>query len=476
MLQADGVDWATAVMATPANVDALRAQGIDDGWLDQASANDLVLAAQGADDEAVAAGIDAGERALFDARPASASSDQAAPARTLREAVDRLPGANVAIISVPGPFAALEAHKAIGAGLHVLLFSDNVPVEEEVELKERAVRLGRLVMGPGAGTAVLGGCGLGFANVVRPGRVGVVAAAGTGAQEVMSLLDQWGAGVSQVIGVGGRDLSEAVGGRMAAAAVQALDEDPGTDVILLVSKPPSPEVAERVVAAAKSTPVIAALIGHDTLEGGATDALAALGLPVPDLVAGLPDAVERAAARLGPKRTLVHGLYSGGTLCYEALGLLGTVLGVPVHSNIPLDKRHGLPAPPGAHVCLDLGEEEYTRGRPHPMIDPEARLELLEEAGRRPDVAAILLDVVLGYGAHSDPAGTLAPQCAAIIEAGGPAVVAYVLGTEGDPQGLESQRRILREAGCVVAPTGARAALAAAAVARRQPALVKVLP
>src|SRR5581483_2775546 len=339
MLQTEGVDWATAVMATPANVDALRAQGIDDGWLDQASANDLVLAAQGADDDAVVAGVAAGERALFEARPAAGGggAGEAAPARTLDEAVARLPGANVAIVSVPGPFAALEAHKAIGAGLHVLLFSDNVHVEEEVELKERAVRLGRLVMGPGAGTAVLGGCGLGFANVVRRGRVGVVAAAGTGAQEVMSLLDQWGAGVSQVIGVGGRDLSEAVGGRMAAAAVQALDEEPGTDVILLVSKPPSPEVAERVVAAATRTPVVSALIGVDTLEGGATATLTALGMPVPDLVAGLADAVERAAARLAPERTLVHGLYSGGTLCYEALGLLGTVLGTPVWSNIPLD-------------------------------------------------------------------------------------------------------------------------------------------
>jgi len=181
----DAVTWATSVMATPANVEALAAEGIAGGPLEGATANDLVLAVIAETTDALDAAIVAGEEALFAARPAR--GDRALePARSLDEARARLPGANVAIISVPGPFAALEAHKALGAGLHVLLFSDNVDVEEEIELKDRAIGLGRLVMGPGAGTAVLGGCGLGFANVVARGRVGVVAAAGTGAQEVMA--------------------------------------------------------------------------------------------------------------------------------------------------------------------------------------------------------------------------------------------------------------------------------------------------
>jgi FdrA protein len=488
MASTPGVTWATAVMATPANVEALAEQGISGGELTGATANDLVLAVLGDGDEALDAAVAAGDDALFAARPARAGRTAQAPARSLDEARDRVPDANVAIISVPGPYAALEAHKALSAGLHVLLFSDNVPLDEEVELKDRAVQLGRLVMGPGAGTAVLGGCGLGFANVVERGPVGVVAAAGTGAQEVMALLDQWGAGLSQVIGVGGRDLSGAVQGRMAGAAVAALDADPNTEVILLVSKPPVESVARGVIARASTTPVVAALIGLDeladlpsgtvvtpTLEGGAAATMAALGRAAPDESADLRQAVESALARLGPERSLVSGLYSGGTLCYEALGLLGKLLG-PIHSNIPLDKRYGLPAPAGAHVCLDLGEEEYTQGRPHPMIDPEARLTLLREAGERPEVAAILLDVVLGYGAHDDPAGTFAPVCAEIAERGGPVIVAYVLGTGGDPQGLEAQRARLRDAGCIVAPTAARAALAAAALALRKPELVEVLP
>ncbi len=487
MRQVDGVDWATAVMATSANVEAVRSEGVDDDALTTAAANDLLLAVKG-DGDAPGDGIAAGEHALFDARDPSGGGPSTRAARTLEQAVGSAPGTNVAIVSVPGPYAALEAHKALGAGLHVLLFSDNVPVADEIELKDRAVRLGLLVMGPGAGTAVIGGTGLGFANVVEPGTVGVVAAAGTGAQEVMCLLDQWGAGCSQVIGVGGRDLSEAVGGRMAAAAVRALDADPGTDVILLVSKPPAAAVAAEVISQAVGTPVVAALIGtaelaglpagtpvRATLEGGVEATMELLGLPFPDLGTSLRASVEEAARRLSADQVLVHGLFSGGTLCYEALGLLGPIVG-PVWSNIPLDPAHRVPAPAGSHVCVDLGEEEYTQGRPHPMIDPDARLEMLQEVGRRPDVAAVLVDVVLGYGSHPDPAGVLAPLCREIAEAGGPVVVAYVLGTDGDPQGLDAQRRQLGDAGCVVAPTGARAALAAAAVALRRPELVESRP
>jgi FdrA protein len=241
-----------------------------------------------------------------------------------------------------------------------------------------------------------------------------------------------------------------------------------------------------VLAEAGGKPAVAALIGlaepvptpdgvqlASTLEGGASALLAALGLPPLDLDGGLRAAVTEAAAGLPSERTVVRGLFSGGTLCYEALVILSGILG-PVYSNTPIDKAFGLPAPDGAHVCLDLGEEEFTKGRPHPMIDPEARLEHLRVEGSRPDVAVVLIDVVLGYGAHDDPAGRLAPVCAELRDGGrGPAVVAYVLGTDGDPQGLAGQRAILAEAGCIVPPTAGRAALAAAALAVRRPELVE---
>ncbi len=512
MMEVDGVEWAAAAMGTPANLETLAGKGFDTNSFD-ATANDCFLAIDAASDDALEAALQAGKQALAGGAHGSQAGGLAGAAaaerpRSFREAVDAVGAeANVAIVSVPGDYASLEAHKALSAGLHVLLFSDNVSLEEEVELKERAEAEGLLVMGPGAGTAMLGGTCLGFANVIRgadsdddsnvdgdrrPG-VGVVAAAGTGAQEVAALLDRGGARVTAIIGVGGRDLSETVGGRMAKSGLRALRAHAGTDAVLLVSKPPSEAVAKAVLAEAGGPhlppprkPAVAALIGlaepvptpegvrlASTLEGGATGLLSALGLPPLDLDAGLKAAVTEAITTLPDERRLVRGLFSGGTLCYEALVILSGILG-PVYSNTPIRKGWGLPAPDGAHVCLDLGEEEYTKGRPHPMIDPEARIEHLRDVGARPDVAVVLLDVVLGYGAHDDPAGRLAPVCADIRAGGaGPAVVAYVLGTDSDPQDLAGQRQKLVEAGCIVPQTAGRAALAAAALADRRPDLVE---
>ena len=485
MRQSEGVEFAAAVMATPANIDDLREQGFTTDELAPGTPNDLVLAVRGEDATLVANALERGEQALNPTGSTTAGPPARQP-RMVRQAVDELVGANVAIVSVPGPYAALEAHDALAAGLDVLLFSDNVSVDEEIALKDHAARAGRLVLGPGAGTASLGGCGLGFANAVAAGHVGVVAAAGTGAQEVMVLLDRWGEGVSHVIGVGGRDLSAAVAGRSARRAVRALENDPATDVVLLVSKPPSPDVATAVVSVAATKPLVAALVGlapgttvegaaavSSTLEGGVARVVELRGGRPPSDWSSWRRAVEGRVGGLGAGRVTVLGLFSGGTLCYEALTLLQPLLG-PVWSNTPLDDRYRVPAPDGAHVCLDLGEEEYTKGRPHPMIDAEARLELLAEAGTRDDVAVVLLDVVLGHGAHPDPASVLAPACAALGAPGGPLVVVYVLGTDRDPQGLDRQCAGFREAGCLLAPTSARAALAAAAIALRRPELVEI--
>jgi FdrA protein len=480
MQDSEDVRWASASMATPAVVADLEGRGFAPDSLDGADANALVLAVEADADPAASQALDRGRALLFaeagrDGRDET-GRDQPEP-RTVGEAARLLPAANVAVVSVPGPYAAIAAHSALTAGLHVLLFSDNVPVAEEVALKRRASRLGRLVMGPGAGTAMLGGVGLGFANAVGPGPVGVVAAAGTGAQEVMTLLDRWGIGVSQVIGVGGRDLSAGVGGLMARDAVRALDADPGTEVILLVSKPPAEEVARTVIGASRDTPVVAACLGMSapdgrlagadlaaTLEGGALRVAEILGRAAPDLGAPVPGH-EAAIARVGAGRTAVRGFFTGGTLCYEAQVILSQALG-PVYSNIPLHPDLGLPAPPGAHICLDLGEEEYTKGRPHPMIDPAARREILREQAFGADIAAVLLDVVLGYGSHPDPAGEIAGTCADIV-AGGAAVVCYVLGAHADRQGLGRQRAALAEAGAVVTESAAQAARAAAAIAER---------
>lgn len=493
MRDATGIEWAGAVMATRESLAELGTQGFSDTELDGLDADDLVLAVRGQDEDACAAALHAGqESAAAQGEGLSGAPVERAPT-TLAEAARRAPQSNVAIISVPGPYAALEAHHALTAGMHVLLFSDGVPVDEEVELKARATDLGLLVMGPGAGTAVLGGTGLGFANVLAPRTrstatrsVGVVAAAGTGAQEVSALLDRWAVPVSQVIGVGGRDLSEQVGGATTRLALRALDDDDATDVVLLVSKPPSVPVAEAVLTTVGSTPLVAAFMGHrdvgedgdltppegvaltPTLEQGAAVAAARAGVDVPPLARGLPAKIAAACERLTAGRVRVSGLFSGGTLCYEAQWVLEQYLGA-IWSNEPLREECRTPAPDGAHVLLDVGAEEYTRGVPHPMIDPSGRLELLRAQAEDPTVAVVLLDVVLGHGSHDDPAGQIAPVAAELMADGGPQVMAYVLGTEGDPQGYSAQRGLLEAAGVIVAETNARTAYAAAALVLRDP-------
>ena len=486
MREVEGVEWASAAMATPANLEILQTEGVAPATVTAAGSNDFFLVVRAATEEICALALAAGETAVTSSTAPPDDAGYTDAPSSLREAVRDQPDFNVAVISVPGDYAALAAVQALSADLHVLLFSDNVPVAKEIALKDHALSRGRLLMGPGAGTAMLGGVGLGFANVVRPGPVGIVAAAGTGAQEAMSLLDRWGVGVSQVIGVGGRDVSGEVGGRMSKAAVRALRDDPATEVILFVSTPPAPEVAAEVLATAGDTPLVAALIGldpgfpappgvvlADTLESGVVATLGAFGMHAPDTTTTEGPSVEQVCSRLAPDRRLVRGLFSGGTLCYESLVVLGRTIG-EVHSNTPINKAWAMPAPEGSHQCLDLGEEEYTRGRPHPMIDPEARIELLGQHARDPQVAVIILDVVLGHGSDPDPARTLAPACRSAMADGGPQIVAYVLGTDQDPQGFAGQREALVQAGCIVTPTAARASLVAAAIATRDPGLARM--
>jgi FdrA protein len=467
-------------MATPQNLDLLAEQGVD---AHEARANDLLLVARARSPEDAARALDAAEAVLAGTQAVDRDLTVARPL-TITAAVAELPDANVAVVSVPGPYATLAAHQALSAGLHVLLFSDGVSVADEVALKARAESLGRLVMGPGAGTAVLGGVGLGFANAVSPGRVGVVAAAGTGAQEVLALLAASGCGVVGVIGVGGRDLSRAVGGRMTRFALQLLAAQADVDVLLLVSKPPDPDVLASVLPAASGKPLVIVAQGAGevptpvkgrsvrTIDEGLEAALAELGMPAPELGIGLRAMADTAIEHLDPGRTAVRGVFSGGSLCYQAMHILSRRLG-PIYSNTPLEPDWRVPAPPGGHVCIDAGEEEFTVSRPHPMIDAEARVDLLRQAGDDPTTAVLLFDVVLGHGAHPDPAGVFAPVVQPMT---GPTVVVHVLGTDADPQGLEGQRRALADAGCLVAPSGARAALLAAAVAARDASLVEGVP
>jgi FdrA protein len=440
----DGVDAALVAMATELNLDFLAPMGFDPGAVD-AGPNDLVVAVRAGSDEALAAALATLETALAASRrPTTSSWGEAPPPRTTGAAVAAT-GAGLALVSTPGEHAFVEALDALRAGANVLVFSDNVPVDAEVKLKDEAADRGLLVMGPDCGTAIVGGVGLGFANVVRPGPVGVVAASGTGAQQLTCLLDDAGVGVSHVLGVGGRDLSAEVGARSTLAALRALDGDPATEVVVVLSKPPAPEVAERVRAAADglATPVVLGLLGgEDDLTAIADRVVAAAGgTPVTPASWPRPDRA--------PRPGHLRGLFAGGTLASEALVLAVRRLG-PVASNLHLDGATPLDGISAAgHLVVDLGEDEFTRGRPHPMIDATLRRERVAAEAARDDTAVLLLDVVLGHGAHPDPAADLAPAVRDTV-ARGVHVVVSLTGSAGDPQGRDRQAETLHAAGASV--------------------------
>jgi FdrA protein len=431
----DGVLRVGAVMATPANLSILAEAGMLPEGL-TTSPDDLLIAVRARDDLAAEAALDVAEAGLTAADSVRGDRAEVLP-QTVSEGLALDPGCTIATVSTPGTYAPVVVEQALRSGLHVFCFSDNVDVADEIRLKRMAAKQGLLLMGPDCGTAMLDGVPLGFANVLRPGPIAMIAASGTGAQEVSCLLDAAGAGVAQIIGVGGRDLSEEVGGITTHLALDMVLADPGTEVVVLVSKPPSPRVARELLdrLAGARRPVVACLLGMEdsdgevvvrgTLEGGAAAAAAAVGR---ELVLGeLAPAPRPALSSTG-----VVGLYTGGTLASEVKVILG---------------RSGV----GAEI-LDLGDDEFTAGRPHPMIDPAARAERVVAVGERADVGLLLLDLVLGHGASDDPATPLAEavrtaRATAARHGRELVVVGSVCGTAGDPQGLERQRAIASEAG-----------------------------
>ena len=464
-----GVFDAGVVMATPPNREMLAASGLLPGGAEsgaEAGDGDLLIAVK-AEDEAAAGEALSRVDALLQVRRSGGSQGGYRP-RSLQGAVQALPGAQWALISVPGRSAAGVAEQALDLRLNVFLYSDNVPVADESALKRNAAARGLLVMGPDCGTAVIGGAGLGFANRVRRGSIGIVAASGTGLQMVASRVHELGGGISQAIGTGGRDLAEAVGGITARQALDLLGRDAETETIVLLSKPPSPAVAAQVLAAARATgkPVVVNFLGWMppvrrlgairfavSLEEAAEMALEAH--LDPDVGEGLVPSREGGkvksshpllSSRPGGGKPLpyvrtgcIRGLFSGGTLAAEVRFALQAFLR------------------PENLTILDLGDDEFTVGRLHPMIDQDLRLRRLRAEAADPAVSVILLDVVLGDGAHADPAGELAPvieRClSARNDSNALAVLALVVGTDQDPQNLDEQTATLERAGAGVCRT-----------------------
>lgn len=473
-----GVLDAGVVMAADANKDVLAQSELLTDEIKAAGADDLAIVVRGEDEAAAQAAIQKVDELIAARRSQSVGEEYRS--KTLESASKRAPDAQWVLVSVPGRYAAGVARQALDLGKNVFLYSDNVPLDDEISLKQESSRRGLLVMGPDCGTAIVNGVGLGFANKVRRGPIGVVAAAGTGLQQVTSRIHQMGGGITQALGTGGRDLSEAVNAATARQALDLLNRDPETKVIVLLSKPPAARVADELVAAARlvSKPVVVNFIGHATAMRRVDNVTFAATIEetaeiAVRLAANWKDETDDLnPGRFAPGQRYLRGLFSGGTLAYEAQLVLREYLPA-VYSNAPLSKDLRLKDSLASreHTLIDLGEDEFTVGRLHPMMDNALRVRRLEKEAADPQTAIILLDVVLGFGAHPNPAGELAPAIAEArknAQAGGRflEVVAVVTGTDEDPQDMNAQIQLLKEAGAIVETSNDTAARRVGRLAR----------
>jgi len=491
--EVQGVKKGAVVMATDLNKQILRDVGLFTAVLEEAKPDHLVVAVSLEDESYLDPVLKFIEAELEREATRSQGVGQMNP-KTLESAFEALPGANLALISVPGTYAKREALRALKQGLHVFLFSDNVSLDEEIELKQFAEKNGLLVMGPGCGTAIINGIGLAFANVLKEGPVGIVAAAGTGLQEVSSLISNAGVGISHGFGTGGRDLSDKIGGITARQALHILEKDPKTKVIVLISKPPGPHTAQKLsgTLAGMNKPVVLNFIGLSssieksdnvfvtkTLEDAALRAVCLIrGEEFKERVfakeaGNVLKIAEREYNRFDEKQQYVRGLYSGGTVCSEATLILAELL-PSVTSNMPprAELKMKDAKVSAGHALIDLGDEEFTVGRAHPMIDPFVRKQRLIQEAKDPETAVILLDMVLGYGSNEDMAGALLStieEAKSLRQKSGGylSVVASVVGTFEDPQGREEQIKKLTDGGVVVMPSNAQAARMAAVIVSR---------
>lgn len=481
--QIDDVKQAMIGMGTDMNKEVIRNVGMNSSEIEKAGTGDLMIAIETDNADAAEKIFDEIE-SLFNEKSDLPEQQGERIYRSIGAAADAVEESNIAIISVNGAFAAREARKAIDNNLHVMLFSDNVSIEDEVELKKAAHEKGLLMMGPDCGTAIIDGVGLCFANKVRKGNIGIVAASGTGAQEMSVRIHDFGYGISQLIGTGGRDLSEEVGGIMMIDGIEALERDETTEVIVLVSKPPAKNVEKKVLDVVKNSkkPVVVFFLGGNEeskeesnvyyekrSKDAAIKAVTLAGAKEDDLKMHPlnTELVKEVRAKLTNEQKYIRGLFCGGTLCDEAMYTAMEKLD-DVYSNIQTNPKFKLKDNNKSqkNTFIDFGSDEFTSGKPHPMIDPSTRIDRFLKEAADPEVAVILMDFVLGYGSHEDPAGVMVPAIKEAKENAEKAgrhleILGYVLGTDQDVQNLEQQVQKLKDVGVTIASSSQNAGLLA---------------
>jgi succinyl-CoA synthetase alpha subunit len=481
-----GVSDVLVGMGTELNKDTLRNVDLLTGEAEAASPNDLMVGVR-AEDNGIIDEVFKKIEEMFSSKKNKRSEDKQKKYERIEEVGKLNEGYNMAVISVPGTYAAREAKNALNQGMHVFLFSDNVTVEEEIELKDHANKRGLLLMGPDCGTAIINGVPLGFANRVRRGKIGIVGASGTGTQQVTTLIDTLGAGVSQVIGTGGRDLSQKVGGRTTLSALDALNEDGATEVVVIISKPPAPEVADKIFdkAGNMKKKVILCLLGAKLMDNLPENIIQCTSLEETAVRASsialnsevyLNEKennlylIEEFKKIRKPEQKYVRALFGGGTLCDETMTLFRQ-RNIPMFSNIPLDESEALEdvEKSQGNTFLDMGDDYFTRGKPHPMIEPSLRTKRIITDALDRSTAVMLLDIELGHGCHPDPAGVVvtgAEEANTKLQMENRRVmwIAALIGTADDPQNMQEQIKKLKDAGFVVYESNIRAAELAASL------------
>ncbi len=486
----EGVNDAVVVMATDMNKELLQRIEIYNKEIDIAGTNDLIIAVRAKNESICIGAIQTVEETLTKKQSFRKNGKQINPS-SIESAIKMVSNLNLAIISVPGQYAAREAMQALKNNLHVMIFSDNVSIKEEIALKKFAHKQGLLIMGPDCGTAIINNFGLCFANVVKAGNIGIIGASGTGTQEVSVLIDRLGEGISQVIGTGGRDLSEAVGGITMLDSLDALQRHNNTEIIVLISKPPSKKVTNKIFDKLKniSKPIVICFLNYKdvqmektgvyfckTLEATAHTAVA---ICKKENILTYENKINDLAIPTNTKflisQKYIRGLFCGGTLCVEAINIVKDH-GLKIYSNITknteeiLDDPHNISK---GNTFIDLGDDIFTKGKPHPMIEPSLRLPRILKEAADPETAVILMDFVLGYGSHPDPVGSTLPT---IIEAKRIAIesgrnleiIGYVCGTEQDIQGSNIQMQKLASAGVLLAKSNAQAARLASLIVKKR--------
>lgn len=461
----EGVNQISVMMGTPANIDIFKNSGLYTDDLETAGPNDICIVINSEDESVVDKALDAIEEFLKN-QATKSKGDRSVNARSWDSAIKKMPDANMALLSIAGEFVAEEANKALDRDLNVFIFSDNVTVEDERQLKEKACAKGLLVMGPDCGTGIMSGVPLAFANALKKGNIGIIGASGTGIQEVSTIISRQGKGMSQVIGIGGRDLSADIGGLTALSAIEVLESDPETEVVVFISKPPAEEVKNKVIArlSTMGKPVVAIFLGEQpsastgnmqyayTLEEAANLAVKAAEQ------FGASGAAEVADIAKNKIQRGIKGLYSGGTLASEAGMLIAKELALPISKEHPA----GVILEHGAHLVIDLGDDAYTKGRPHPMIDPTARVDVMRQIIEKEDTAIVLLDFVIGYGGHENVSSVFAEEImqirAALDQQNRKVIfIGSVTGSDEDPINYETQVNTLKSAGVYILPSNAQA-------------------